>query len=244
MNNILILGNGLLGSELHRQSGYDIISKQHNNFDITQVDTFNESLLSVEFGAVIYCKYNIIINTIAHTDTYSNDRDIHWNVNYKGVADLVDFCNKWKIKLVHIVSDYIYANSISNASESDVPVHNNTWYSYTKLLSDAHVQLKCNDYLLIRTTHKPNPFPYDNAWSNQIGNFDYVNVISKKILSLIHNNATGIYNVGTDIKSMYDLAIQTNKNVNKILIPDNINAPKDVTMNLTKMNNVLQKKLI
>ena len=31
----------------------------------------------------------------------------------------------------------------SSASEEDVPVHNNTWYGYTKLLSDGLVQLRC-----------------------------------------------------------------------------------------------------
>ena len=235
---ILILGNGLLGTELHRQSNYDMISKEYDGFDITSLETYNK-LLSIEFGAVQWCKYKTIINTIACTDTYSDDRDIHWNVNYKGVSYLVDFCNEWKIKLVHIVSDYIYANSVNNASEDDIPIHNNTWYAYTKLLGDAHVQLKSNNYLILRGTHKPTPFPFENAWHDQIGNFDYVDIIATKILKLIEQNALGIYNVGTDVKSMYDLAMRTKNNVNKITIPENINAPKNVTMNLSKMNKML-----
>lgn len=235
---ILILGNGLLGTELYRQSNYDMISKEYDGFDITSLETYNK-LLSIEFGAVQWCKYKTIINTIACTDTYSDDRDIHWNVNYKGVSYLVDFCNQWKIKLVHIVSDYIYANSVNNASEDDIPIHNNTWYAYTKLLSDAHVQLKCNDYLLIRATHKPTPFPYDNAWCDHYGNFDYVDIISSKILKLIKKNATGVYNVGTETKSMYDLALKTNTSVKKSNVPVHINVPNDVTMNLTKINNIL-----
>lgn len=238
MNSVLILGNGLLGTELYRQSGYDIISKEHTGFDITNLETYY-NLLTCEFGAVIYCKYDTIINTIAYTNTYSTHRTQHWDVNYKGVSYLVDFCNKWKLKLVHIVSDYIYTNSDAFASEDDVPVHCNTWYGYTKLLGDAHVQLACHDYLIIRATHKPKPFPFTDAWTDQIGNFDYVDVISKKILDLIDVRAEGIYNVGTDTKSMYELALQTNENVNEILIPDNINAPRDVTMNLTKIQNIL-----
>jgi dTDP-4-dehydrorhamnose reductase len=238
MSRVLILGNGLLGTELHKQSGYDVICKEHDGFDITRYDTF-DLLLEVESKTIKYCKYDIIINTIAHTDTYSTDRDIHWNVNYKGLSDLVEFCNQWRVKLVHIVSDYIYANSNSNASETDVPVHNATWYAYTKLLGDGYVQLKCNDYLLIRTTHKPYPFPFDNAWVDQNGNFDYVNVIADKILQLVKKNTSGIYNVGTETKTMYELASKTNASVNKVIIPDTINAPKDVTMDVSKMYGIL-----
>jgi dTDP-4-dehydrorhamnose reductase len=236
----LILGDGLLGTELHRQSGFDVMSKKRHGFDITSKDTFHK-LLECEFGSIIYCNYDTIINTIACTDTYSSDRDIHWNVNYKGVSYLVDFCNKWKIKLVHIVSDYIYANSITKTSEEDIPVHCNTWYGYTKLLGDAHVQLACDNYLLLRATHKPTPFPYDDAWTDQIGNFDYVDVIANKILHTIALGATGIYNIGTETKSMYELACKTNIHVNKANVPIDTSIPKDVTMNLTKLNTLYEK---
>jgi dTDP-4-dehydrorhamnose reductase len=56
--------------------------------------------------------------------------------------------------LVHISTDYLYSGSVSNASESDVPVHCNNWYGYTKLLADGLVQLESNNYLICRCTHK------------------------------------------------------------------------------------------
>jgi dTDP-4-dehydrorhamnose reductase len=57
------------------------------------------------------------------------------------------------IKLVHLLT-YLYSGSVSNASESDVPVHCNNWYGYTKLLADGLVQLESNNYLICRCTHK------------------------------------------------------------------------------------------
>ena len=42
-------------------------------------------------------------------------------------------------KLLQFSSDYVYGNSVSNASEEDVPVHAKTWYSYSKLISDAYL---------------------------------------------------------------------------------------------------------
>ena len=38
--NVVILGNGLLGMEIQKQTGWDIISKKENGFDITQPNKF------------------------------------------------------------------------------------------------------------------------------------------------------------------------------------------------------------
>lgn len=220
---VLVLGDGLLGSEIIKQTNWDYISRKKDGFDITK-NNFN------------FIGYDTIVNCIAYTNTYSDDRESNWNVNYKAVADLVEYCNLHDIKLVHISTDYIYTNSIPYASEEDIPIHGNNWYSYTKLLGDAYVQLKSKNYLICRETHKPNPFPYEKAWINQIGNFDYVNVIAELIINLIKSNYFGIFNVGTEIKSMFDLAIKTNTKVMPELKPNYV--PENLIMNISKLKNI------
>ena len=224
---VLVLGDGLLGSEIIKQTNWDYISRKKDGFDITK-DEFN------------FYGYDVIVNCIAFTNTYSNDKESNWNINYKAVADLVGYCNNYNIKLVHISTDYVYTNSVSNASEEDIPIHGNNWYSYTKLLADAFIELKSHDYLILRESHKPNPFPYDNAWINLIGNFDYVNKIAEIIINLIKLEENGIINVGTDLKTIYDLAIETNKNVKATLKPKQ--APEDVSLDLTKLKNILNER--
>ncbi len=221
--NVLVLGDGLLGSEIVRQTGWDFISRKKDDFNI-----YNFSLPS---------GYDVVLNTVANTDTYSKDKKSHWDVNYVFVNKLIKYCNDRKIKLIHISTDYIYAGSINNASEEDVPVHCNNWYGYTKLLGDGLVQLQTNDFLLIRCTHKPNPFPYDAAWIDQVGNFDYVNVISSLIIDLVKSDKTGIYNVGTDVKTMYELAAVTKPFVGKSFTPPHV--PKNQSMDITKMKNAI-----
>ena len=184
---VLVLGDGLLGSEIVKQTNWDYISRKKDGFDITKND-FN------------FDGYDVIINCIAFTNTYSNDKESNWNINYKAVADLVDYCNNFNIKLIHISTDYVYTNSNAEVSENDIPVHGNNWYSYTKLLADAYVELKSNNYLICKGTHKPNPFPYEKAWVDQWGNFDYVDVISSLIINLVMSNNFGIFNVGTEFK--------------------------------------------
>lgn len=219
---ILILGDGLLGSEIKKQTNWDFISRKNNTLDINNIDL--EKLN----------QYDVIINCIANTNTYSNEKEEHWNVNYKFVHGLIVFCNVNNKKIVHISTDYIYSGSINNASEEDVPVHCNNWYAYTKLLSDGLIQLLSDNYLLVRCTHKPKPFPYEKSWVDQVGNFDYVDVISKMIIELINKDSKGVYNVGTELKSIYDLASKT-KITTPILSP--LEIPKNTSMNLTKLIN-------
>lgn len=223
---VLVLGDGLLGSELVKQTGWEYLSRKRNGFNIKNVES-----IPVEYG--------IIVNCIANTDTYSNDRKLHWETNYQFVNDLINFTNKNGIKLIHISTDYVYSGSIDNASENDVPVHCNNWYGYTKLLSDGLVQLLSKNYLLCRCTHKPNPFPYESAWIDQIGNFDYVNNISSIIIDMIRKDLSGVYNVGTELKTMYQLASST-RGVNPIFSPKE--SPKNTSMSLEKLQKNLPKR--
>ncbi len=237
--NILILGDGLLGSELQKQTEWDIISRKKDGFSITNSRNWEFFLIDSFDRMAATPKYKTIINCIANTDVYSLDKIRHWKVNYKGVADLTDFCNKWDIKLVHISTDYVYTNSQNLATEEDIPIHGNNWYSYTKLLADAYIELKSNNYLICRGTHKPKPFPYNVAWVDQIGNFDYVDVISKLIIEVINKDVRGIYNIGTSLKTIYDLAMETNKNVVSTFKHSIV--PSNTTLNLDKLNHLLKK---
>lgn len=235
---ILVLGDGLLGAEIINQSGWGFISRKKNGFDINDDTQFEKYFLCYDDIGSKIRKYDVLINCIAHTDTYSKDKNLHWKTNYESIVNLTDFCNQWKIKLVHISTDYVYTNSIKEASENDIPIHGNNWYSYTKLLGDSYIELKSNNYLICRGSHKPNPFPYENAWVDHIGNFDYTDKISSIIINLVKNGCEGIYNIGTNLKSIYDLGLETKK-VNPIFKPNYV--PENVSMNLDKLNNFNKK---
>jgi dTDP-4-dehydrorhamnose reductase len=233
---VLVLGDGLLGSEIVKQTGWDYISRKKDGFDITKPKTFNNYFIG---GESYTPKYDIIINCIANTDTYSTDKELIKQTNYYGILDLADFCMKYRIKLVQISSDYVYAESNSFASELDLPLISPNWYTYYKVLTDEILWDRYFNVLVCRCSFKPNPFPYDQAWDNVIGNFDSVDVIAGLIIKLINRGATGIFNVGTETKSIYDLAKRTNPNVQPIKSP--IHVPKDITMDISRMTNVIKE---
>lgn len=231
-NKIVILGDGLLGSELHKQTNWDFLSRKKDNIEFTEPVSYWWRLASLG------CK--TVVNCIAHTDTYSDDFEKHWDINYIALIKLVNHCNNMNYKLVHISTDYIYAGSEEDASESDVPVHARNWYSYTKLIGDAYIQAASKNFLLIRTSFKPNPFPYPKAITTQTGNFDYVDRIAYLIIELIKKNACGVFNVGTNKKSIYELAMRTRD----VISSDDVihpTMPTNITMNTEKMRTYLDE---
>ena len=225
---VLILGDGLLGSEIQKQTGWDLISRKKDGFDITHPNALDKFILDwIDNHYSI--KYDIIVNCIANTNTYSQDKTQHWDVYYKGVSYLVDFCNKHNIKLVHISTEFVYANNNLIPTEEDIPHHDNTWYAYTKLLADEYIKLKSNNYLICRELHKPTPFPYSEVWDVKTSG-DTVDKIASLIIMLIQKQAQGLYNVGTGEKTLSDLAPYST-----IVQPPNY-VPKDTRMNLDKLN--------
>ena len=230
--NRLILGDGWLGTELVKQTGWDYVSRNKDGIDFTNIDSYKDHL----FG------YDEIINCIACTNTYDENKRENWDINYKGVIDLVDYLTGKNMKLIHFSTDYVYANSKQNASENDVPVHDANWYTYTKIIAEPYIELRLNNYLIIRATHKPRPFLFDKGLISQVGNFDYVDTVSKIHIDLIEGDAQGIYNVGTELKTMYDLAKKTRDDV----VPTNVkfhdSMPLDVSMDLEKLKRFYDKK--
>jgi len=231
MTNNLILGYGQLGKELVVQTKWDYISRDKNSFDFCDIETYKKHMKN----------YDTIINCIANIDTYGDDKYNILKTNFSAVCDLVDYCNYSNKKLVHISSLYVYAESSKPAKETDVPVHAKTWYSYSKLLADGYIEARSKNYLIIRTCFKPYPCIYEWATIAQHGNFDYINKIATFIIKLIDGNADGIFNVGTEAKTIYDLAMRTNKDVIKVDKMVHPLMPKDITADVTKMIKFLEK---
>ena len=58
-------------------------------------------------------------------------------------------------------------------------------------------------------------------------------MIAELIIKLIKSKASGIYNVGTELKSVYNLACKSKKNIIPSLKPDDV--PSNTSINLNKL---------
>jgi dTDP-4-dehydrorhamnose reductase len=234
-NKVIVLGDGLLGNEIiKQQSHWHYVSRKKDGIDFTKLYSY----------AGFLSQYDVIVNCIANTDTYSLDRDSMWNVNYKAVADLADYCEAFHKKLCHISTDFIYAGSSQPAKETDIPIPAENWYSLTKLLSDTHVQMRMTNFLIVRGSFKPNPFPYAVAYKNLIGNFLYVDEFASLLIKLIKKNATGVYNLGAkESKTMADFARQTRDDVRSEIGWTDPSMPEFVEMDTSKLWEFLGDKV-
>lgn len=223
-NRVLVLGDGLLGSEIVKQTGWDYFSRKKDGFDIEDY----------QYMINIFPDYDIIVNCIANTNSYSDNKKSHFETNYYFPALLADITNTEGIKLVHISTEFVYANNPTPATEEDLPQPDITWYAYTKLLADEYIQATHSNYLICRELHKPNPFPYDKVWKVQTSG-DTVDKIAGLIIKLINTNAEGVFNVGTGDKWLRELA----PNAEEIEAPTHV--PKDTRMNLDKLNKWLSE---
>lgn len=227
--NILILGDGLLGSEIIKKTNWDYISRKKDKIDISSFNTLEKYL----------SKYNIIINCIANTNTYSDNKKDMYNINYKFVINLVNYCNLHYKKLIHISTEFVYSklNYLNLPSkETDLAVPANNWYSYSKLLADEYILARSKNYLICRCQHKTNNFNYKKVWNVRTSG-DTVDKISDIIIKLINGNVTGLYNVGTGDKYLYQLS--TIKDFEIVQPPSYV--PLDTRMDLTKLNKKLSE---
>jgi dTDP-4-dehydrorhamnose reductase len=223
---VLVLGDGLLGSELVKQTGWDCASRKLTGLDITKY---------FDLERLIINKYDTVVNCIANTDSYSDDKTSHFEVNYNFVEALCNITYPERIKLVHISTEFVYANNKIPPTEEEIPQHDATWYAYTKLLADEHIQQNHDNYLICRELHKPNPFQYDKIWEVQTSG-DTVDKIAELIIKLINTNAQGVFNVGTGDKWLWEMA--TGPRV-EVKAPTHV--PKDTRMNLDKLNKWLSE---
>lgn len=221
---VSILGDGLLGSEIRNQTGWSVYSRKMGNFRLDDRDLIYE----------ICDNCDVVVNCIANTNTYDDDEQLHRKVNYEFVAALVNICNANRTKLVHISTEFVYANNIGLPSEDTIPLPANNWYARTKLMADNYIQHYSLDYLICRELHKPNPFPYNKVWRVQTSG-DTVDVIASLIIRLITKQASGLYNVGTGDKYLRDLAPLAEE------IDPPPQVPTDTRMDLTKLKKLINE---
>lgn len=235
MKCLLTGANGNLGQELQKvanKSGIEYFPiNGRKECDITNENSIQEYFLKNE---------NILskIDKIVHCAAYTNVSGAEINkkqaveLNIIGTRNISKFCELFGVILVYVSTDYVYFGDSGNYSETDItrPVN---FYALTKLAGESYVR---SNGLIIRTSFKPSKWKYSCAFSDLYTSADYIDVIAEKINFLIANNAQGIFNVGTERKSIFELAQRRNKHVipvSKRSISD-LNLPGDVSLNIEK----------
>ncbi|KPL02322.1 MAG: hypothetical protein AMJ73_08900, partial [candidate division Zixibacteria bacterium SM1_73] len=171
---------------------------------------------------------HVIINAAAYTDVDGCEihRDKAWAVNVGGVKNLVSICEKQKIKLIHLSTDYIFDGEQGPYSEDDPP-EPVSFYGETKLESEKIIKESGIDFLIIRTNvlyglgknvklnfllwllDKLSQNEKIKIVTDQFNNPTLADNLSFCILEMVKKNISGIYHIGgSEYLSRYDFAIK------------------------------------
>jgi dTDP-4-dehydrorhamnose reductase len=201
-------GTGLLGRQL-KLLDPSIVSTTRKELDVSNYDDITAQIRKE--------KPNIFLHLAAFTDNRKLEKDPKRAIldNIVGTSNVTVACFESNIRLVYISTDYVYSGKKGLYVEEDeiLPVNK---YAWSKLGGECAVTQYENS-LIIRTSFGPTTFPYDKAFVDMWTSKDVVDVIAPMILKATKSNVTGILNIGTDRKNMFEYASKLNKNVKKAI---------------------------
>ena len=150
--NILVTGkNGQLGSEINyissnTEHSHNLIFTDSVEGDITDIKKL-QKLFSTH-------KLDIVINCAAYTAVDKAESDIEraFEVNGKGVQNLVDICSEHDCKLIHISTDYVFNGSANAPYQPYDPVSPLGVYGASKRKGEEAILNSNTNAIIIRTS--------------------------------------------------------------------------------------------
>jgi dTDP-4-dehydrorhamnose reductase len=200
MKKILLTGgSGQLGTELIKLRQY--LTPSRHEMNIISEESVENYLTTHD--------YSLIIHAAAYTNVHlpeSNPQEafLCYSTNVLGTRYIVKFT---KSPIIFI------------STETVLNPYN--FYNLTKLQAENEVKKCKKSFSIIRTSFRNNPFEYEMAPDDMLTIGDSVEIIAKLIDKFCDLSMTNDINyVGTGVKTMYELAIKTRKNVKRGKITD------------------------
>jgi dTDP-4-dehydrorhamnose reductase/SAM-dependent methyltransferase len=225
MKILLFGGSGLLGKNLLKIDS-SIIAPTHSEVDIENKEQV--------FDCISKVKPDIVINSAVFLDNRKIEKDPTKAIetNVVGSANISLACLKNNIRLVYISTDYIYKGDKGNYKETDEILPFNM-YAWSKLGGEIST-MAVKNHLIIRTSFGSETFNYKYAFNDKYASKDYVDVIAPMIYEAILSSLTGILNLGTERKTLYDYAKERNDVLPQSIKDTYFRTPSDTSLNLQK----------
>jgi|TARA_R110000824_G_scaffold355584_1_gene542770 dTDP-4-dehydrorhamnose reductase len=172
---------------------------------------------------------DIIIHAAAYTDVARAETEKYecQHVNIEGTQCVSKLAHGLKAKLVYISSDYVNVEPMG-------------FYAFTKKAGEAFIAKRKG--LIIRTSFKSRgtwgPNGLMGVFHPVYTNADWTDIIAEKIVKAICDDRRGIINIGTQRKTLRDLALQDYPDVQTVPVGEadakvGYIYPRDTCMELT-----------
>lgn len=236
MKILLTGGSGLLGTELQKLES-SLLAPAHTEFDVEDMAGMDEYLSRNDVSAVIHAA------AFTSPPRAESEPMEALSANISGTANVVRLCAKHSLRLVYLSTDYVFEGDQGNYAEEDALKPQNL-YAWSKLGGECAVRMYA-DSLIIRTSFCEPVFPHEKAFVDQYTSRDSVEVIAPMILELSkRGDLTGIIHVGTERKTVKELALQLGKDDVGDLRRDEVsfNVPFDTSLDLSRLQQELKKE--
>ncbi len=207
---LLIGGSGKLGTELQKIGRF--IAPLTRDLNILNETTIRKYI-------------NDSIHGVVHLAAMTNVNEAEQNklrayeINVIGTRNIAKRCVEVNKKLFYVSTDYVFGGKIGNYDENSIPNPLN-WYGVTKLCAEYEIRLNCKRWCIIRTSFRPTKWLFPTAYSNVVTSADYIDVIAREIKDCIEIDMEGIIHIGTEPKSLYELALRRNRNIKSEICND------------------------
>lgn len=163
---------------------------------------------------------DLVIHAAAYTDVKASEENYikSINTNIVGTCNIINCCDSQNIKLVYISTDYVFDGEKGNYTVNDA-INPLTKYAKSKAAGELAARMYPNS-LIIRTSFYGHTFPYEKAFVDQWSSKDYIDIIAPKILKLCTSDKKGIVHVGSKRRSIYEIAKQRKKEVQRMFRKD------------------------
>jgi dTDP-4-dehydrorhamnose reductase len=231
MGKLLIVGSGLLGSNLAKIAINEFTAFTTYNDHPLEIENCKSYYLNIANGMVVATliqKLNpdYIIHTAALTnvDHCERDKRLAWNINVEGTKHIAEIAQKIDAKLIYVSTDYVFDGNKGMYKE-DAPTNPIDYYGETKLEGEKVVK-DLGNYIIARPSVlygwnpiKPNFVTWVidelrkgkeiNIAKDQLNTPTLADNLAELILELIGRDETGIYHIsGSERINRYDFAIK------------------------------------
>ena len=222
-----------LKNQLNPKNTIFVSKKEFNILDLKSMTNFLKN-------SKIKIKYLIHVAGLSRPMAiHENNINKSIDLNIIGTANIVKICKKFNVKLIFISTSYVYPGLRGNYSESS-PLKPFNNYSWSKLGAESSVHMYKNS-LILRMCMTDYPFIHKKANKGAYTSFTFNKNVAELLPYLLDQK--GILNVGGKKREIYDFAKKfSNQKILRINYKKIKNFPKDSSINISKLKNIIKRK--
>lgn len=211
--NILIGGSGLLGSHLCLENTF---TPFHCDLDVTSIKDILDYIIFLRKTQDVEIDQIILCAAYTNVAKANFEKEKAFEVNVTGVKNVIQAMSYLPNSpcLTYISTDYVFSGEKGHYKKNDPidPVPNN-YYALTKAMGEVAVSTLFRHKIIRTSFCRSDKWPFEKAFEDQFTSRDTIDIIAPKIKQIIEDEKYGIFHVGTERKSVYDLARRINPNV-------------------------------